>query len=112
MKLTKQDFFLLGVIIYFTFIGGTFYSQINVLLRVINQVLVTGLLGGWLFIKLRHREGVSSTPLDIAILLYLVVNFVSAFLGQSPRYSLEVLWYSVGHVLAFYLLVDLFRRGW
>lgn len=112
MKLTKRDFFLLGVIIYFTFIGGTFYSQINVLLRVINQVIVTGLLSGWLFIKLRHREGIPSTPLDIAILLYLVVNFISAFLGQSPRYSLEVLWYSVGHVLAFYLLVNLFRRGW
>lgn len=112
MKLAKRDFLLLGVIIYFTFIGGTFYSQINAFLRILNQVIVTGLLGGWLLVKLRRREGLPATSLDWALLLYLIVNFVSAFLGQSPRYSLEVLWYSVGHVLAFYLLVDLLRRGW
>ena len=58
MRLTRRDFALLGVIIYFTFIGGTFYSQLNFYLRVANQILVTLILGSWLFIRLRkgpHR---------------------------------------------------------
>ncbi|HEX9923468.1 MAG TPA: O-antigen ligase family protein, partial [Anaerolineae bacterium] len=40
------------------------------------------------------------------------VNVIAAVLGQSPRYSVETLWYSVVHLLAFYVLVDLMRRGW
>ncbi len=112
IKLTGRNLALLGVIIYFTFIGGTFYSQINLFLRVINQLFVSSILGVWLFIKIRNREGLPATPLDLAVFLYLLVNFVSALAGQSARYSLEVLWFSIVHVLAFYLLLDLIRRGW
>jgi tetratricopeptide (TPR) repeat protein/O-antigen ligase len=111
MKLTRQDFLLLGVIIYFTFIGGTFYSQLNFPVRVLNQVVVTVILGGWLAARLWHREGVPATLLDGGILFFLGVNFLSAFLGQSLRFSLENLWFTTTHILAFYLLVDLMRRG-
>jgi tetratricopeptide (TPR) repeat protein len=112
MKLTRRDFALFGVIIYFTFIGGTFYSQLNFFVRVFNQMLVTGLLGVWLVTKLRHAEGLPRTYLDLGLALYLLVNVIAAVLGQSPRYSLETMWYSVVHLLAFYVLVDLMRRGW
>jgi tetratricopeptide (TPR) repeat protein len=112
MKLTKRDFLLLAVVVYFTVIGGTFYSQLNFGLRVTNQLIVTLILGGWLTLKLRRGEGLPRTPLDPAVALFLVVSFLSAMLGQSPRYSLEVLWLTLAHTLAFYLLVDLFRRGW
>ncbi len=112
MKLTKRDLGLLVILIYFTFIGGTFYSQINFYLRVANQLLVTGLLTGWLWLKLRRGEGLPRTTLDGALALYLGVNVISAAFGLSPRFSLEMLWYTVTHLLAFYWLVDLLRRGW
>ncbi len=112
MKITKQDLILLIVIIYFTFIGGTFYSQLNFFLRVANQVFVTIILGGWLLTKITKKDGLPQTSLDLALLIYLLVNFLSAFRGQMPRFSLETLWFSVVHMLAFYLLVDLIQRGW
>ena len=112
MRLTKRDFLLLLTIIYFTFIGGTFYSQLNLWLRLANQLIVTGILGVWLVTKLRRGEGWPRTTLDGALVAYLGVNLVSACLGQSPRYSLEMMWFTVIHLLAFYLLVDLSRRGW
>jgi len=110
MKLTKRDFLLLAVIIYFTFIGGTFYSQLYFYPRVVNYLIVTALLGGWLLARL--KTGLPRTGLDLALGLYLLVNLISALVGQSPRFSLEGLWFTIIHILAFYLLVDLARRGW
>lgn len=112
MKLTPKDFALLGLVSYFTFIGGTFYSQFNFFLRVANQIIVTLILGVWLFDRLRKGTGLPRTPLDGALALYLAANVLSAALGQSPRFSLEGLWFTLTHLLAFYVLVDLLRRGW
>lgn len=112
MKLTPKDLALFGLVSYFTFIGGTFYSQLNFFLRVANQVIVTLILGVWLFNRLRKGAGLPHTPLDGAIALYLAANFLSAGLGQSPRFSLEGVWFTLTHFLAFYLLMDLLRRGW
>lgn len=112
MKLTSRTFVLFGIIIYFTFIGGTFYSQFNFFLRLTNQIIVTLILGLWLLDRLRKGEGLPRTYLDGAIAFYLTANFLSAILGQSPRFSLENVWLSLGHILAFYLMVDLMRRGW
>lgn len=112
MKLTRKDFALLGIVLYFTFIGGTFYSQLNFFLRVVNQVIVTAILGIWLIRKLRQGTGLPRTYLDGAVVFYLAANFISAWLGQSPRFSLERLWLTLAHILAFYLLVDLARQGW
>ncbi|MEW5961448.1 MAG: O-antigen ligase family protein, partial [Chloroflexota bacterium] len=111
MKLTRRHFALLFVAIYFTFIGGTFYSQLNFPLRVTNQVIVTVILGLWLVGKIRGGDW-PATGLDLPLGLYLAANLLSALLGQSPRFSLEMLWFLVGHGLALYLLVDLIRRGW
>ncbi len=112
MKLTKRDYILLAVIIYFTFIGGTFYSQLNFWLRVANQVIVTVILGGWLALRLKQGRGLPRTGLDVPLALILAVSLLSATLGQLPRFSFEVLWLMLAHLLAFYLLVDLSRRGY
>jgi tetratricopeptide (TPR) repeat protein len=112
MKLTKRDFVLFIIIIYFTFIGGTFYSQLNFLLRLANQFIVTGILGWWLVGKLKNKIGLPGTALDDALFLYVSVNLLSVVLGQSSRFSLESIWFTVIHTLAFYLLVDLGRSGW
>ncbi len=112
MKLTLPNLGLLSLIIYFTFIGGTFYSQLNFTLRVANFIIVTLILGVWLLQKLRRGEGLPRTYLDGAIGLYLLASLISALGGQSPRFSLEQSWFTLVHTLAFYLLVDLLRRGW
>jgi putative inorganic carbon (HCO3(-)) transporter len=110
-SLSARQLVIFGVILYFTFIGGSFYSDLNFSLRVLNQVIVTVLLGGWLIAKLRRGETFPRTALDAPILAWLVVQFVAAFLGLSPRFSLEKLWAPFTYVLAFYLLVDLRRKG-
>jgi tetratricopeptide (TPR) repeat protein len=112
MKLTRKEFLLLGILLYFTFIGGTFYSQLNFGLRLANQVIVTVILGGWLLGKVYRRQTLPATPLDGAIGLYLLAAGVSAWFGLVPRFSLELWWFTLTHTLAFYLLVDLSRRGW
>src|SRR5262245_26822863 len=112
MKLTRKDAALLGLIIYFTFIGGTFYSQLNLTLRVANQIIVTVILGIWLSRRLNQGRGLPQTYLDGAIAFYLAANLLSACLGESPRFSLEELWFTLTHILGFYLLIDLARQGW
>ena len=109
MKLTRRHFFLLIVTIYFTFIGGTFYSQLNFPLRVTHQVIVTAILGLWLAGRIRQGKGLPATVLDGPIALYLLVNLLSALLGQSPRFSLEMMWFTLGHVLALYRS---YPNGW
>jgi tetratricopeptide (TPR) repeat protein/O-antigen ligase len=109
--LNARQLFIFGIILYFTFIGGSFYSDLNFPLRVLNQVVVTALLGSWLIGKLRRGEPFPHTALDAPILAWLAVQFIAAFLGLSPRFSLEKLWTPFTYVLAFYLLVDLRRKG-
>jgi tetratricopeptide (TPR) repeat protein len=111
MQLTKRDLGLLAVLIYFTFVGGTFYSQFNVYIRLAHQGVVTLLLGLWLVKRLRRGQGLPPTALDLGLAAYLLANLISAGWGQSPRFSFEVAWFSLTHLLAFYLLVDLLRRG-
>lgn len=109
--LSARQLVIFGIILYFTFIGGSFYSDLNFSLRVLNQVVVTALVGGWLIGKLRQGEPFPRTALDAPILAWLVVQFIAAFLGLSPRFSLEKLWTPFTYVLAFYLLVDLRHKG-
>jgi tetratricopeptide (TPR) repeat protein len=109
--LNTRQLFIFGIILYFTFIGGSFYSDLNFPLRVLNQVVVTALLGSWLIGKLRQGEPFPRTALDVPILAWLAVQFIAALLGLSPRFSLEKLWIPFTYALAFYLLVDLRRKG-
>ena len=109
--LNIRQILVFGVIVYFTFIGGSFYSDLNFPLRVLNQIIVTALLGSWLLSKLRRGEPFPRTSLDGPFLAWLAAHFIAALFGLSPRFSLEKLWTPVTHILAFYLLVDLRRKG-
>jgi O-antigen ligase/Flp pilus assembly protein TadD len=110
-KLQRRGFLALGIILYFTFIGGSFYSDLHFPLRVFNQAAVTALLGAWLVRKWRRGEAWPRTPLDAPLLAWLALHFATALLGLSPRFSLEKLWTPLTHALALYLLVDLRRKG-
>ncbi len=98
-------------VLYFTFIGGSFYTDFNFPLRLVHQALVTVLLGGWLIGLLWRREPWPHTALDWPIVIWLAASAISASLGLSPRYSWEGLWNAGALALGFYLLVDLKRRG-
>lgn len=111
LGLRPRQILVFGVILYFTFIGGSFYSDLNFPLHVFNQVVVTVLLGSWLVGKLWRGEPFPRTLLDAPIVAWLAAHFIAALLGLSPRFSLEKLWTPFVHALAFYLLVDLRRKG-
>jgi tetratricopeptide (TPR) repeat protein len=111
MAFNARQLLIFGVILYFTFIGGSFYSDLNFYLRIFNQLVVTALLGGWLIGKLRRSEPLPRTALDWPILAWLAAHLIAALLGLSPRFSLEKLWMPFTHTLAFYWLVDLRRKG-
>ena len=46
MPFNARQLLIFGVILYFTFIGGSFYSDFNFSLHVLNQLVVAALLGG------------------------------------------------------------------
>lgn len=99
-------------VLYATFIGGTFYTDFWLPLRVFHHLAVGALLLGWLVYRLRRGAGLPRTPLDVPILAYLVALFLTALVGIHPRFSLEQLGTPFTWVLLFYLLVDLGQRGY
>ena len=104
---------LLLLFVYLTFLGGTVYSDLNLGLRVFHQLLMTGLLGGWLIGLLRRRELLPRTGLEIPLAFFIGVRILSGLLGQDPRMSLEFFWRPLIHVALFFWLVWLMRRqGW
>lgn len=110
-RLGKHQFIIFLLVVYFTFIGGSFYSDLNLPLRVFNQTIVTGLLALWLVGKFRRGEPLPRTPLDAPIAAWLMAHLITALLGLSPRFSLEKAWMTLVHALGFYLLIDLRRSG-
>ena len=110
-SLGLQLLFFLAVL-YCTFIGGTFYTDFLLPLRVFHHLLVGVALLGWLVYKLRRGEGLPRTPLDVPIIAWLAALFLTALLGIHPRFSLEKLWTPFTWALIFYLLFDLGQRGY
>ncbi len=99
-------------VLYFTFIGGSFYTDFNFPLRLFHQALVTLLLGGWLLGRLWRRQPWPQTPLDGPLAAVLAAAALAATVGIFPRYSWERLWNLLALTLGFYVLVDLKRRGY
>ncbi|PWH13638.1 MAG: hypothetical protein DDG58_13635 [Ardenticatenia bacterium] len=106
-----QLLFFLAVL-YATFIGGSFYTDFWLPLRVFHHLVIGAGLLAWLVYRLRCGAELPRTPLDAPILAYLVVLFVTALFGLHPRFSLEQLWTPFTWALLFYFLVDLGRRGY
>ncbi|MBN1963073.1 MAG: O-antigen ligase family protein, partial [Anaerolineae bacterium] len=106
-----QRLLTLVLIAYFILFGGTVYTENNPTLRVAHQVLTAALFFGWLLDLWRRGRGFPQTPLDWPLLVYALVRVVAAAFALDPRVSLESLWQTLTHLLAFYLLVDLLRRG-
>jgi len=101
---------LIGFVVYFTFLGGTFLSEQRAALRIVQHVILAALLAVWLVRWLRgHRPG--PTPLDLPLAAYFGWQIVATLFAVDPRISVEWLWTIGVHVLLFYVLVSWNRVG-
>jgi putative inorganic carbon (HCO3(-)) transporter len=102
---------LYTIVLYLTFVGGSFYTEASFIPHMFHQAAMTALLGAWLVRRWRRGAGWPNTPLDWPLLAYGAVMAASALLGVSPRVSLEQAWTQLVHVLLFYFFVDVMRQG-
>lgn len=97
------------LVLYFTFLGGTFTTDFNYWPRVMHHIVVTVLVAGWLISLLRRGKSLPGTPLDLPMLAIFTVYIATTVWAVDPRVSVESLWQIGFHVLLFYLLVDAMR---
>lgn len=110
----SERFQRLGVIIlvlYVSLIGGTYYSDFYFFLNIIFEIVVTGVLAGWLISSLRKGRLWPNTPLDMPLAVGAGWLIVTSLLSRDIRVSIEGLWRFLVHFMTFYGLVDLMRRG-
>ncbi len=100
---------ILLVVVYLTFIGGSYLTDRSFGLRVFHHIFMTLLMGGWLLLTLIKRRAWPSTPLDLALAIYLMAAILVTAAAVDPRMSLEELWRLVIHFLMIIFLVDLMR---
>ncbi len=99
------------VVLYVSLIGGTYYSEFYFFLNIFFEIVVTGVLAGWLISSLRQGRLWPNTPLDMALAVGAGWLIVTSLLSRDMRVSMEGLWRFLVHFMTFYLLVDLMRRG-
>ncbi len=100
------------LVLYITFIGGTAFAHVGAIPDSIRLIFMAGPIAIWLVSLIRHKQPFPRTPLDAPLLVGVIWLFLTALLAQDRRISLEMLWPFLLHILAFYMLVDLMRRGW
>ena len=100
------------IVLYVMFIGGTAYAHTGALPDLIRFVVIAGPAAVWLARLLRSGRTLPHTPLDLILAAGVAWLLVSALSSQERRLSLEMIWPLLAGALAFYLLVDLLRRGW
>lgn len=109
MKRRTGRILLIIFALYFTFIGGTFFTSTHFIARIVHQVLLLLLFGGWLLYRSVKRQPFPATPLDGPVLVYFLVYSLATVFALDVRISVEQLWELGTHILLFYLLVDLMR---
>lgn len=102
---------ILLLTLYIVFIGGTAYTT-NIPFFTVGYHIIAGLtLVGWLVVKLRNQHPWPRTPLDLPLLLYVVLLMIATLAARDIRVSVQQSWQMIVHVIMFYVLVDLMRRG-
>lgn len=106
-----REAFLILVFGYVIIFGGGFAALVSFRLQTLSTVMTTLVLGAWMVIRLLHKDGFANSKLDKAIWLFVVAQFIAAFLSEDPRRSLPhaILW--LVYILVFYFALDLFRKG-
>lgn len=104
--------FLLLALTYFVTLGGGMYGVHEFRLGLISHLLAIFALLAYGCWKLRQGRLLPRTPLDLPILGFLFVNFLSTLLSRDPRLSVENLLYLSVLVLIYYISVDALLNGW
>ncbi len=97
---------LVVIFLYFTFWGGTLVTELDLWPRIAHHIVVTLIMGGWIFGLLMHRKPWPSTPLNLPILAFFVVYAMATAFAADPRVSVEGLWQIAVHCVLFYILVS------
>ncbi|MBN1201599.1 MAG: O-antigen ligase family protein [Anaerolineae bacterium] len=107
-----QRLITLLIVLYITFIGGTAYAHTGEIPDIIRLIVFAGPVAVWLTGLIRAGRRLPRTALDLPLAVYVGWLFFTALFALDRRISLEMIWPFLVHVLGFYLLVDLMRRGW
>jgi putative inorganic carbon (hco3(-)) transporter len=94
---------------YLTFLGGTVYTDMSLVLRVAHQLVMSVVLGVWLIGLVRRGEGWPWTGLELPLFVFMAVRLASSLVGTDPRMSVEMYWRPFTHLLLLYWLVWLLR---
>ncbi len=100
---------LILLALYFTFVGGSYITDLSIGPRIVHHWLLTLLLGGWLLSLLLRRRPWPAAPIDGPVAAFFAVCALSTALAVDPRVSVEELWRLGMHILLLYALVDLMR---
>lgn len=109
MRLGRIAFIFIAI--YIVFIGGSAYYTLIFPVRVLHHILMTVVLGLWLFNRVKQGKALPQTPLNIPIYAMIIVWVVSAIFSINPRMAFENLWFPITHVVLFFVIVDLFQRN-
>lgn len=97
---------------YGLLVGGTYNGVVLARIQRINTLLL-GLIGAvWLGVRIVRREPFPRTSVDLPLLGFLLAHGLAAALSIDPRRSAGGVWRLGLYVLAFYVFIDLLRRGW
>ena len=106
-----QRYSILLLTMYTVFIGGTAYTANVPILTMVFHLIVGLTLGIWLFVKFRKGHLWPKTALDTPLLMYVLLLGLATLAAVDVRVSASQAWQMVLHVLVFYMLVDMIRRG-
>jgi tetratricopeptide (TPR) repeat protein len=107
-----QEAALIFLLSYFILAGGTINGLLRFRLRLISHLLLLTVFALWLGYRLRRRQRLIRSTLDLPIVIFLLSQAGLAILSTDPRRSLSYLGLMAIYALSFYLLSDLLVNGW
>jgi O-antigen ligase len=107
-----QETALIFLFSYFILAGGTINGLLRFRLRLISHLLLLTVFALWLGYRLRRRQRLIRSTLDLPIVIFLLSQAGLAILSTDPRRSLSYLGLMAIYALSFYLLSDLLVNGW
>lgn len=107
-----QEAALILLFSYFILAGGTINGLLRFRLRLISHLLLLTVFALWLGYRLRRRQRLTRSALNLPIVIFLLVQLGTAILSTDPRRSLGYLGLMAIYALSFYFLSDLLVNGW
>jgi O-antigen ligase/tetratricopeptide (TPR) repeat protein len=107
-----RDTSVILIIAYVLLLGGGFGALVGFRVQALSTVIAILVIGGWLAARIIRRERIDRSGIELAILLFLGSQLIAVIFSDDPRRSIPhtILW--IVYFLIFYLVLDLFRRGW